>query len=188
MEKQNCLHVKIIIIFTLIVFFCQLTFSDETCKEEPTRLKLRLELGSSMRIGHSSDETDGVLLSSIFDVGKELSPRTTLSLRLMPFFAYIQENNVEDVAGLGVGGAFRFFFTKNQEKGFFTEIHEIVCLHEHKFEGNSSNLNFFSGIGLGYKFCPNWDMILRFGHISNANLKDDNDETNILGINVGYTF
>ncbi|HOV34183.1 MAG TPA: acyloxyacyl hydrolase [Candidatus Hydrogenedens sp.] len=188
MKKQNYLQVKIIIIFVLIIFCCQVLFSDETCKEETNKLKLRLEFGSSMRIGHDSDETDGVLLSSIFDIGKDLSQRTNLSLRLMPFFAYIQESNIEDVAGLGIGGAFKFFFSRNQERGFFTEIHEILCLHEHKFEGNSSNLNFFSGIGLGYKFCPNWDMVLRFGHISNANLKDDNQETNILGINVGYTF
>jgi len=188
MKKIYYLQINNFIIFIFIAFFCQSIFSDEICKEETNKLKLRMELGSSMRVGHDSDESDGVLLSSIFDIGKDLSPKTNLSLRLMPFFGYIQENNIEDVAGFGVGGAFRFFFSENQEKGVFTEIHEILCLHEHKFEGNSSNLNFFSAIGIGYKFCPNWDMVLRIGHISNANLKDDNEGTNILGINVGYTF
>lgn len=189
---QNIISLQSKIFITLIfIFFLSLyVFSDETCETQNgnSNLKLRLELGSSFRIAHDNNDADGVLISSSVDIGKEFSPRTTLSLRLFPVFGYIQEGNIDDIIGFGVGGALRVYFKKNQEKGFFTEIQEVVCLHENKFERNDSNINFYSAIGIGYQFCPNWDMLLRFGHISNANIKDNNDGTNLLGFGVGYTF
>lgn len=187
---QKIISLQLIFFITLI-FICSFSlyvFSDETCEAKNCNLKLRLEMGSSFRIAHDSNDADGVLISSTVDIGKELSPRTTLSLRLLPVFGYIQEGNIEDIIGFGAGGALRIYFKKNQEKGFFTELHEVVCLNENKFEGNDSNINFYSAIGIGYQFCPNWDMLLRFGHISNANIKDDNEGTNLLGFGVGYTF
>ncbi|MGC8738661.1 MAG: acyloxyacyl hydrolase [Candidatus Hydrogenedens sp.] len=188
MQKLIYLQPNIFIILILVSVFSLRVFSDETCETKSSGLKIRLELGSSFRIAHDSNDIDGYLISSFVDIGKELSPRTNLSLRLLPVFGYIQEKNMEDIIGFGIGGALRIYFKKNQEKGFFTEIHEIVCLHENKFEGNDSNVNFYSAIGIGYQFCPNWDMLLRFGHISNAGIKDENEGTNLLGFGVGYTF
>ncbi len=194
MQMVNCLQLKIFIIFILILFYSQTVFSQQTCRtseaceSKECPLKIRLELGSSLRVGHDSEDSDGVLIFSNLDIGKELSPRTTLSLRILPVFGYIQEGNVEDVVGCGLGGAFRIYFKKNQEKGFYTELQEVVCLHENKFEGNSSNVNFYSAIGLGYQFCRDWDILLRFGHISNADIKKENEGVNLLGLGIGYTF
>ena len=170
---QKIISLQLNFFITLIFVFCFSlhVFSEETCEVKNCDLKLRLELGSSFRIAHNSNDADGVLISSSVDIGKELSPRTTLSLRLLPVFGYIQEGNIEDIIGFGAGAALRIYFKKNQEKGFFTEIHEVVCIHENKFEENDSNINFYSAIGIGYQLCPNWDMLLRFGHISNADIK-----------------
>lgn len=201
MKKNWYLHLSIFFVLTSILCCSPLLFAEEEAHSGPItkescsvnqndncKLKLRLELGSSFRVGQKEDDVDGTMVSSTLDIGKELSPRTTLSLRILPVFGYFQEGNVEDVAGFGVGGALRIYLKKNQEKGFFTEIHEVVCLHENKFEGNDSNLNFYSAIGIGYQFCPHWDILLRFGHISNAEIKDRNEGTNLLGLGIGYTF
>lgn len=188
MKQVISLQVNFFITLIFVFFFSFYVLADETCGEKNCDLKLRLEVGSSFRIDHNGNDPDGVLVSSTIDIGKELSPRTTLSLRLLPVFGYIQEGNIEDIVGFGAGGALRIYFKKNQEKGFFTEIHEVVCLHENKFEGNDSNVNFYSAIGVGYQFCPNWDMLLRFGHISNADIKDNNEGINLLGLGIGYTF
>ncbi|GEM_PF-1297097 len=184
------LQSKNFITLILVLFFSQYVFSDENeiCETNICKTKLRLEISPSFRVGHEGKDTDGILLSSSFDIGKELSPRTTLSLRLLPVFGYIQEGNIDNLIGLGVGGALRIYFRHNQEKGFFTEIHEVILLHENKFEGNTSNINFYSSIGLGYQFCSHWDMLLKFGHISNANIKEENEGINILGLGIGYSF
>lgn len=186
MGKVICLQIKIFI--TFILLFSPLIFSDEVCDTNNCKLKLRFELGSSLRVGHDGDKVDGAMVTSIFDIGKELSHRTNLSLRLLPVFGYIQEGNIEDIIGFGIGGVLRVYFKKNQERGFFAEIHEVVCIHENKFIGNDSNINFYSSAGIGYQFCPNWDLLLRFGHISNADIKNANEGVNLLGLGVGYTF
>lgn len=186
-KKIIYFHVNIFITFILLL--SQSVFSDNVCeRNDDCKLKLRFEVGSSVRAGHERDKPDGMMFSSIFDIGKELSPRTNLSLRLLPIFGYIQEGSFEDIIGFGIGGALRIYFKEKQKKGFFTEINEVVCVHENKFVGNDSNINFYSSVGLGYQFCPNWDILLRFGHISNADLKSANEGVNLLGLGVGYTF
>ncbi len=177
-----------LLLLVLLLFFSQLIFSDEICNTNNCKLKLRFELGSSLRVGHDGDKVDGSMFTSIFDIGKELSPRTNLSLRLLPVFGYIQEDNAEDIFGFGIGGVLRVYLKQDQEKGFFVEVHEVVCVHENKFVGNDSNVNFYSSAGIGYQFCPNWDILLRFGHISNADIKNANEGVNLFGLGVGYTF
>lgn len=187
---KKVVYLQIIIIVTFILFFLVLQSinAEDKCDINDCKLRLRLELGSSFRVGHDGDKSDGLMFSSIFDLGKEFFSRTNLSLRILPVFGYIQEGNVEDLIGFGLGGAIRIFFKKNQEKGFFTEAHEIICIHENKFEGNDSNINFYSSVGIGYQFSHNWDILLRFGHISNANIKSANEGMNLLGIGIGYVF
>ena len=188
MKKIIYLQRKIFVTFIFVLLFSHLVFSDEVCDKNDCKLKLRFELGSSLRVGHDEDKVDGTMVTSIFDIGKELSPRTNLSLRLLPVFGYIQEGNIEDVIGFGVGGVLRIYFKKTQDKGFFAEIHEVICVHENKFLGNDSNVNFYSSAGIGYQFCANWDLLLRFGHISNADIKNENEGVNLLGLGIGYTF
>lgn len=160
--------------------------SSETSEvKEKEKLKLRFEFTTSFPV--NNDESKNPLISPNLDFYKNVSPRTTLSLRFIPLFVYFQ-NDDNDVFGAGIGGSARFYFKKNCQTGLYTELHEIALFHQNNFESNTSNFNFYSAIGLGYKFDENWDLTLRFGHISNGNLKGDNGNVNLLGLGLGYSF
>ena len=55
-------------------------------------------------------------------------------------------------------------------------------------EGNSSNVNFLIGLGLGYKFKSNWHTVLKYEHVSNSSLGERNAGANSLGFGFGYSF
>lgn len=160
----------------------------------------RLELSglAGLNVG-GGDSTGSFLTSTAVEYEFPCSTRCTLGLRLMPLFVYAQDTPEDrfcrparyddsSVVGGGAGLALRVYSRKGEYRGWFGEAQVNALGHEGRFNENSSNLNFLSGLGLGYKFANDWHAVLKVEHISNAQLGDDNAGTNLLGLGVGYSF
>lgn len=159
-------------------------------EESSSKGKLRLEFsgGPAFELG-SADRSGDFLLKSTVEYEMPLSPRITLGLRLLPFFLYDQENKGEDMVwggGFGIGG--RFYLDANTYRGLFAEVNTHVVGHEGKIQGNSSKINFLSGLGMGYAFESGWHTVLKWEHISNARLKNHNQGTDCVTVGIGFTF
>lgn len=184
------LLISILCGLTVISIYQRSVFSDESDKNNHIEKKFqpRVELSVGSRVGENEGEADGYLTSIILDFAHKISKHSEISIRTIPFFAYIQEKDLENVYGVGIGGAFKVFMRESFTKTPYIEIHEVICLHQNHFEDNDSNINFNSAISIGYQINNSWDISARFSHISNANLKDNNDSTNIISLSVGHRF
>ncbi|MCX7759456.1 MAG: acyloxyacyl hydrolase [bacterium] len=188
MCKKYCLQNNYFLIIIVFILSCYEIVADEIVKDDCNKLYIRLGIENMFHVGESMDKADESFINPVIDIGRQISNRLVLSIRYLPIFAYFQEEDKEVVFGTGAGGALRFYLNKKEKKGFFSELHEIILLHENKFENNNSNINFYSAVGIGYQFNQQWDIILRLGHISNADLKEENKGTDLLGIGCGYSF
>ncbi len=162
----------------------------------------RLELSgmSGLHMG-SRDRSGDLLVTGTVDYEFPASSRCTLGLRLMPLFFYEQDNgdsngrwwdegagNDHNVWGAGFGLTGRVYSVKDEYRGWFGEIQANVILHDEQIRGNGANLNFLTGVGVGYEFKCDWHAVVKVQHISNASLDGDNDGANVLGIGIGYRF
>ena len=162
----------------------------------------RLELsGLSGVHSGSTDRSGDLLITGTVDYEFPATEHTTLGLRLMPLLVYGQdtpndrwceEDDTDAYAGDTVWGAgFGLtgrVYVKREYRGLFFEGQANMLLHAEKVVGNSANVNFLTGVGVGYKFKCDWHVVMKYEHISNANLGEDNDGANVLGLGVGYTF
>lgn len=150
--------------------------------------RLELSGGPGMPVGNR-DRDDDYLVKGTVEYEIPKTPHLSLGLRLLPFFVYDQNQDDEDTvygAGAGVGG--RMYSVASEYRGLFAELNAHVIGHENRFAGNSSNLNFLTGIGVGYKCTQGWHTVLKWEHISNANLSEHNSGVDVVTLGVGYTF
>jgi len=130
-----------------------------------------------------------------------LTRRVTLGLRLMPLFIYDEESNSleqEDGTSLRIGGntlfgggfglSARIYSIPKEHRGLFAETGGTALFHSNRLEGNGSNINFLTGVGLGYKFVNRWHAVFKYEHISNAGFSDRNQSANVTGFGIGYSF
>lgn len=166
----------------------------------------RLELNNDFGIHQGSrDRSSDYSANLVVEYEVPVTGRATLGLRLMPLFIYSQDDErdaellhrwladdrYEDggsVFGAGVGIVGRIYQVKDEYRGFFGELAVSALLHENEFNGNNSNLNFLTSIGVGYQFKSDWHIQLHYQHISNASIGSRNAGTNTVGIGVGYRF
>lgn len=152
--------------------------------------KWRLELSGGPGINTTgSDRSGDFILKSTVEYELPLSSHGTLGLRALPLFLYEQQERGEDTvwgAGLGVGG--RIYSVADEYRGWFAEANAHMLGHKHQISGNGSNINFLTGIGVGYKCKAGWHSVLRWEHLSNANLDSDNKGANVITMGVGFTF
>jgi hypothetical protein len=127
------------------------------------------------------------------------TPHLSLGLRLLPLFLVDQDaekghwfhrtdRNDETVWGGGLGLALRIYQVPGEQRGFYGVLQSHTVLHDGRIEGNSSNLNFLIGAGLGYQFRNGVHTELRFDHISNGGLEDQNAGANFISAGIGYSF
>ena len=149
----------------------------------------RLELSGAMSADSGSESRQGdftLLGAAEYEV--PASSRVTLGLRLLPIFLYEPDGEGDTVAGAGVGLAARLYEMAEEHRGFFGELTVNALGHNHEIEGNGSNINFLSSIGVGYQFQSDWHVVLRFQHISNAGLDGDNAGANAIALGLGCSF
>lgn len=165
----------------------------------------RLELNGGPALKEGGRDRDGdYFVSGTVDYEIPATPHTTLSLRGMPLFVYEQDEvsydslkqilrkheSVHDdtVIGAGLGLAGRVYQKANVYEGFFAELELLALGHSGKIEGDDSNIDFLSGIGVGYQFNSHWEALVRFEHISNGGLGEPNSGVNAVRLGVGYRF
>lgn len=171
------------------------TCAKETPQEKRGIFRLddaawRLEITGSGGLPASSESSDrggdGMLTGTV-DYEIPIMAYGALGLRMMPLFLYFEDQG-DVIWGAGGGIAPRLYTVKNEQRGFYIEGEALVLLHDNKFRGDSSYVDFITGGGIGYQCKANWHAIVKFEHISNAGLGGDNDGVNTVGIAVGYTF
>jgi len=168
--------------------------------------KWRLELNTDFGVHQGSRDRSGDFgFNAVVEYEVPATSRTTLGLRLMPLFLYTQDDTREhdflsrvfdeqrhedggSVYGAGLGLAGRIYQIKDEYRGWYGELAFTTLVHEDTFNGNSSNLNFMTGLGVGYQFKSDWHVQFHYQHISNASLGNRNSGTNTLGLGIGYRF
>lgn len=165
----------------------------------------RLELNNDFGVHQGSRDRKGdYSANGVVEYEIPATPRTTLGLRVLPLFFDIQ-NDGDDYryfkrifneegegggtvwgGGFGIGG--RIYQVKDEYRGWFGEATASTLIHAEKFNGNSSSLNFITGLGVGYQFQSDWHVQVHYQHISNGSLGDENSGANSLGFGVGYRF
>ena len=148
----------------------------------------RLEFSGAPGIHSGTTDRQGnILATGSLEYEFPATSRTTLGLRLLPLFLY-EQDDADTVAGAGFGLSGRLYQHAEEYRGWFGELEVSALGHDGKIEGNSANLNFLTGVGVGYKFKSNWHAAIRYEHISNAGLAENNAGANSVGLAVGFTF
>jgi hypothetical protein len=165
----------------------------------------RVELNNDFGVHQGSRDRSGdYSVNAVVEYEIPATPRATLGLRMLPLFVYDQ-NGGDDYrsfrrifqeegegggtvwgGGFGIGG--RVYQVKDEYRGWYGEATVSTLFHAEKFNGNSSNLNFVTGLGVGYQFKSDWHVQVHYQHISNGSLGDENSGANALGFGIGYRF
>lgn len=148
--------------------------------------RAEVNLGTGIHSGRQS-RTGDMLIGGNIEYEFPIYARATLGLKAYPLFTYNQDEG-STVVGGGLGLGARCYFAGEDRSGWFGEATVAVMGHSNKFNGNSSNVNFMTGLGLGYQFENDWHVTAQFHHFSNAGFGDSNSGTNTLGLGIGYSF
>lgn len=153
----------------------------------------RLELTTGFGIDSGKrDRTSNLLLTGSVEYEVPMSTHCTLGFRILPLFLYDQQNDGAEDAdtlwGAGVGLAARYYQVADEQRGWYGELQGNLLGHSGKLTGNSASANFLIGAGVGYEFKNSWHAILKYEHISNAGLSENNSGANSIGLGVGYRF
>lgn len=148
--------------------------------------RAEVNLGTGIHSGRQSRSGD-MLVGGNIEYEFPIYARTTLGLKAYPLFTYNQDGGGTVVGG-GLGLGARHYFAGDDRSGWFGEGTVGLMGHSNEFNGNSSNINFMTGLGLGYQFENDWHVTAQFHHFSNAGFGDTNSGTNVLGLGIGYSF
>jgi len=149
--------------------------------------------GLHLKDGHWRIEVQGLLGTNVGngehagDVGfvteleyeTPFAQRWTFAFKAIPALYYNQEKTSDDnIGGVGFGIGLRIYQRADERTGFFGEIGSGPVFHFNQFEGNGSNINFYTQFGVGYKFRSGWHVAAKYVHLSNAGTDNDNDGVN----------
>lgn len=180
----------------MVLFASGSAFGELNLKEGMWRLELS---GLTGVYSGSTDRGGDFTLTGAVEYEIPAGTRTTLGLRLLPLFLYdgqevdrefwrCERDDADTVWGGGVGVAGRIYTKAEEYRGFFLEGTANALGHDGKIAGNSANLNFLLSIGGGYQWKCGASVAVRYEHISNAGLANDNDGANSVGLALGYRF
>lgn len=165
-------------------------FACETASANPLEVgegRWRIELQCVDVIPSSGSDGNYYATGSIeYEMPTRLD-HLNFGIRAYPLFTY--RADVDDIYGVAAGITFRSYQHTESRDGFYLEAGSGPIWLSRELEGNSSRVNFLSELGAGYKFRDNpWSLSLKYQHISNAGLGDENAGVNAVSFGVGYTF
>ncbi|MCK5861018.1 MAG: acyloxyacyl hydrolase [Candidatus Hydrogenedentes bacterium] len=170
-----------------VFFVCVLSALPAIAELQWCDGKWQIELSGSIGIDSGKvDRSGDYMLRAMVDYEVPFADHVTLGLRALPLFVYEQDEDTVWGGGLGLG--LRCYSVANEYRGWFVEAAAYALGHKNHFEGNSANINFLTGFGVGYKCKENWSGVLRWEHISNANISKHNSGVNLFSLGVGYAF
>lgn len=150
----------------------------------------RLELSGGPGVYSGKAHRSGDWMTKVtVEYETPMTERLTLGLRLLPALLYEQDGRGEEtVWGGGAGVAARLYAKPEGYRGLFGEASGHLVVHKHQIEGNTSNLNFLTGLGLGYQFENDLSAVIRWEHLSNAHLGHHNQGANMITAGIGIRF
>lgn len=177
------------------------------------RWRLEVSAHSGLSVGNFDRSGDLMALTTV-EYEIPLSGHVTAGLKLHPVFTYEQDElDVDDlfdadvleavrklefdfsrdvggdsVWGAGIGAGVRIYQVKTEHRGLFLDLGVSALFHEGQLNRDSSNVDFLSGVGVGYQFNFGLNAKLSYSHVSNAGLGDENAGSNLLGIGLGFRF
>ncbi len=151
------------------------------------RIRIELTPLHGFHSGKHPRPSDFALRTSI-DYEFPIVEHLTISPRLIPIMYYNQGDGGDDVWAAGFGVVFRGYSNGREQRGWFGEVGLHVLGQSAKFEGNSGYLNFMGEAGFGYQFEKGWHVAGKVGHISNAEIFEQNAGVNNFGVGFGYSF
>lgn len=158
-------------------------------KDGQWRFEIQGGVGTNVGKGKHSD--DGFMIAEL-EYEMPFADRWTFALKALPAVLFDQNDPGDEfehtIYGAGIGFGLRVYQRAEERTGLFLEAGVSAIVHENRFSGNGSNLNFLSEFGIGYKWRSEWHVTGKWQHISNASLEDDNDGVNAWAIAVGKTF
>lgn len=177
--------------------------------------KWRLEISAHSGLDIGADRSGDVLLLSTVEYEIPLSGHVALGLKLHPLFTYEQDEldidhflgggvrsalrdlefdfdapdrGGDSVWGGGIGLGVRIYQVKTERRGLFLDLGVSALAHTGELNKDDSNLDFKSGVGLGYQFAFGLNTQVRFDHLSNASLGNENAGSNMVGLGLGFRF
>jgi len=173
-----------------VLFVCVLAVLPASAELQWKDGRWQLELSGSAGIDSGgSDRSGDYMLRAMVEYEVPFSSHCALGLRALPLFVYEQDEECEEtVWGAGAGLGLRLYSVADEYRGWFAEAGAHAIGHKNQIADNNSNINFLTGVGVGYKCKAGWHSVLRFEHISNANLGSDNSGVNVLSLGVGFAF
>lgn len=113
-----------------------------------------------------------------------LWPHITMAARAHPVMVYTAPR----VLGCALGALNRIYLQSDASGGFM-ELGTSVLVHNRRFEGNSSYLNFLSTLAIGVlSRTRGWCVAVFLQHVSNAGIAKHNAGWNALGLRVGLVW
>lgn len=115
--------------------------------------------------------------------------RAAVGVRVRPLFAYFQHKDSSMIYGTAIGVTARMYGRKHNRTGPFIETGCSALWHSHHFTENGSRVNLWSEIGAGYQFSSfPWYVTIKWHHMSNAGLRNDNAGVDGCTISAGCRF
>lgn len=175
--------------------------------------RLEVSAQSGLNVGNFDRSGDVMALTTV-EYEIPLSGHVTAGLKLHPVFTYEQDElDLDDlfeadlvdavrklefdfahdaggdsVWGAGFGAGVRIYQVKTEHRGLFLDLGLSALFHEGRLNRGSSNIDFMSGVGVGYQFNFGLNAKVNFSHVSNAGLGDENAGSNLLGLGLGFRF
>ncbi len=194
----------------LIVTLCGFMTQTAHAGISDSHIRTELSIGKGTHSG-SFNRNDDMMATLSLEWAFPVAPRVELGLRgIAMYYDADMQDDIEslgqaldsflddfdlntdygddNVLGLGIGIAARFYVKKEAYNGLFFEITGHGIAHEGHIPGNSSNINFYTTGGIGYQFKNNMHLIAKYGHISNAGLGNSNSGSNQFSMGFGYSF
>ena len=208
-------HFGVFSLVTALAACCVSAYAESGFQDGRWRLQISGQMG--VQSGGVEREGDILGLTTV-EYEFPVTGHIAVGLKLHPFFAYTQDaDGIDDlfeggfvdrvkeidfddfdldpekgtddtVWGAGFGLGTRIYQVKDEQRGLFLDLGVNALFHDGEFNGNNSNINFMSGVGLGYQFKFGLNTIVHLDHISNAGLGDENSGANVVGIGVGFRF
>ncbi|RXJ86449.1 acyloxyacyl hydrolase [Arcobacter sp. CECT 8985] len=140
-----------------------------------------------MSLGYSttSDDSNIIDITAIKDIDYKIF---SLPLSFEGSFNYVDSAHSSDDLYIG---SIQSMLTYNFNKKFFMQGgFGFAYLSDKSFEDKKfgTNFQFKESILFGYNVNDNFSTTLRYNHISNADINDDNSGLDIFGINFIYKF
>ena len=149
----------------------------------------RVESQAYWAVYSRKTEREGDKYVSVFvEYEMPVSPHFTVGLRGYPAFYFDPHKDVDAVFGVGLGASTRYYLADADYHGWYLEGAASGLYQSDYFQKNGSRFNFMLEFGGGYKFQNNWNVAIKYGHISNAHIASDNAGLNSFGLGIGYTF